>query len=79
MSVLAMIGMVALWFRFMGVDAWPGFSQYTLVTFILSVASGLFAAKIAGTEIMGLTERLVVTANMQYFFVLALKAYLLTM
>jgi F0F1-type ATP synthase assembly protein I len=62
------MGMVALWVRFMGVDAWMGFSQYTLVTFIVSIAAGLFSAKTAGTEIMGLTERLVVTANVQYFF-----------
>jgi hypothetical protein len=79
MSVLAMVGMVAMWLRFMGADGWAGFSQYTLATFVVTLATGLFAVRTAGSEIMGLTERLVVTANVQYFFVLALKVYLSTM
>ena len=79
MSVLAMVGMVAMWLRFMGADGWAGFSQYTLATFVVTLATGLVAVRTAGSEIMGLTERLVVTANVQYFFVLALKVYLMTM
>ena len=49
-----------------------------MATFVVTVATGLIAARTAGTKIMGLTERLVVTANVQYFFVLALKVYLMT-
>jgi len=79
MSVLAMVGMVAMWLRFMGADGWAGFSQYTLATFVVTLVTGLVAVRTAGSEIMGLTERLVVTANVQYFFVLALKVYLMTM
>ena len=78
MSVLAMIGMVAMWLRFMGAEGWAGFGWYTLATFAVTLVTGLFAARTMGSEIMGLTERLVVTANVQYFFVLALKVYLMT-
>lgn len=79
MSVFAMVGMVAMWLRFMGADGWAGFSQYTLATFVVTLVTGLIAVRTAGSEIMGLTERLVVTANVQYFFVLALKVFLSTM
>ena len=44
---------------------------------MVSLVTGLIAAKTVGTEIMGLTERLVVTSTVQYFFVLALKVYLI--
>ena len=79
MSFLAMLGMVAMWFRFMDSGGWAGFSQYTLATLVVTLVTGLIAVKTAGTEIMGLTERLVVTANVQYFFVLALKVFFNTM
>ena len=79
MSVLAMIGMVAMWFRFMDADGWAGFGWYTLASLRVPLVTGLIAIRTAGSEIMGLTERLVVTANVQYFFVLALKVYLSTM
>ena len=79
MAVLAMLGMLAMWLRLMNVAEWTGFSLYTLVSFVLSLITGLIAAKTAGTEIMGLTERLVVTSTSQYFFGLALKVYLQSM
>ena len=76
MSVLAMLGMLAMWLRFMNADGWAGFSQYTMASFVVTLVTGLIGVKTVGTEIMGLTERLVVTANVQYFFVLALKVFL---
>ena len=79
MSVLAMLGMVAMWFRLMNAVGWAGFSQYTLASLVVTLVTGLIAAKTVGSNIMGLTERLVVTANVQYFFVLALKVFFNTM
>jgi len=79
MSVLEMSGMVAMWFRLMDAVGWAGFSRYTLASLVVTLVAGLIAVKTVGSEIMGLTERLVVTANVQYFFVLALKVFLNTM
>lgn len=76
MAFLALLGMLAMWLQFMNIEGWTGFSQYSLVTFMVTLATGLVAAKSVGTKIMGLTERLVVTSTVQYFFVLALKIFL---
>ena len=76
MAALAMLGMVGMWLQFQNVEGWEWFSQYSLVTLVVSIVTGLVAAKTAGTEVMGLTERLVVTANAQYMFVFALNILL---
>ena len=55
-------------------DVWLG--SYSLVTFFVTAITGIIASKYAGTEIMGLTERLVVTVNVQYIFVLALNVFI---
>jgi hypothetical protein len=72
MAFLAMLGMLAMRLQLGSVEGWRLFSQYSLVTFIVTLATGLVAARSAGTAIMGFTERLVVTSTMQYTFVLAL-------
>ena len=76
MAVFGALGMLALWQRLANTPGWTWGGTYSLVTFIFTGITGAIAAKTAGSEIMGLTERLVVTANVQYIFVLALNLYL---
>jgi len=76
MAVLGAAGMLALWHRLSNTEGWIWFGSYSLVTFIVTAITGLIASKYAGTEIMGLTERLVVTANVQYIFVLAFNVFI---
>lgn len=76
MAVLAAVGMLAMWYRLSNTPGWEWLGTYSLITFIVSGATGLFAAKKVGSNIMGLAERLVVTTNLQYIFVLALNVYL---
>lgn len=70
--------MLAFWLRLSNTPGWGWYGTYSLVTFIITAISGVVASKTAGTEIMGLTERLVVTANVQYIFILALNVYKLS-
>ncbi len=77
MSVLSIIGMVSMWRRMIFTPGWIAMGNYTLVSLIVTLITGLIAAKTIGTEIMGLTERLVVTATVQYFFGLGLYVYLI--
>ena len=76
MAVLGAAGMLALWHRLSNIEGWGWFGSYSLVTFSVTAITGLIASKYAGTAIMGLTERLVVTANVQYIFVLALNVFI---
>jgi len=77
MALLSAMGMLALWFRLSNTEGWVWLGTYSLVSFIVSAITGLYASKKVGTEIMGLTERLVVTTNALYIFVLALNVYLI--
>jgi hypothetical protein len=76
MAVFGAGGMLAMWNRLSNTEGWAWYGTYSLITFIFTAISGLIASKTAGSEIMGLTERLVVTANVQYIFVLALNVFL---
>ncbi|MFC1802533.1 DUF998 domain-containing protein [Thermoproteota archaeon] len=78
MAVFGAAGMLAFWQRLSNTPGWVWYGTYSLITFIVTAITGVIASKTAGTEIMGLTERLVVTANVQYIFVLALKVFLLS-
>lgn len=75
MAVFGAAGMLAFWNRLSNTPGWTWYGTYSLITFIITAVTGVIASKTAGTEIMGLTERLVVTANVQYIFVLALNVY----
>lgn len=76
MAVLAAVGMLAMAYRFFYTPGWEWMGTYSLITFVVTGVTGLFAAKKVGTNIMGLAERLVVTTNAQYIFVLALIVFL---
>jgi hypothetical protein len=75
MAVLGAVGMLAMWHRLYNTEGWAWFGTYSLVTFAFTAVTGVIASKTIGTKIMGLTERLVVTANVQYIFVLALNLF----
>jgi hypothetical protein len=76
MAVLGAIGMLAMWHRLSNTEGWAWFGTYSLITFAFTAVTGIIASKTVGTKIMGLTERLVVTANIQYIFVLALNVFI---
>jgi hypothetical protein len=75
MAVFGAAGMLAFWHRLSNTLGWTWYGTYSLVTFIITAITGIIASKTAGSEIMGLTERIVVTANVQYIFVLALNLF----
>jgi hypothetical protein len=79
MAVLAAVGMLAIWYRLSSTSGWEWVGTYSLISLIASAVTGLWASKNVGTKIMGLTERLVVTTNVQYIFVLALNVFLTSM
>ena len=76
MAVFGAASMLAFWNRLCNTNGWVWFGTYSLVTFIITAITGVIASKTAGTEIMGLTERLVVTSKVQYIFVLALNVFI---
>ncbi|MFA9496814.1 MAG: DUF998 domain-containing protein [Candidatus Bathyarchaeota archaeon] len=76
MSVFALVGMIALWRRLIFTPGWVRFGNYTLISLIVTIITAVIAAKNIGTDRMGITERFVVTANLQYFFAIALNVYL---
>jgi hypothetical protein len=78
MAVFGAIGMLAMWHRLINSEGWIWYGTYSLVTFIATAVSGLIASKTVGTKIMGLTERIVVTLNVQYIFVLALYVFIVS-
>jgi hypothetical protein len=78
MAVFGAVGMLAMWHRLINSEGWVWFGTYSLLTFIATAISGLIASKTVGTKIMGLTERIVVTLNVQYIFVLALNVFIIS-
>jgi hypothetical protein len=76
MALFGAVGMLAMWHRLSNTEGWAWFGTYSLITFVFTAVTGVIASKTVGTRIMGLTERLVVTANVQYIFVLALNAFI---
>ena len=76
MALLGAVGMLAMWHRLSNTDGWAWFGTYSLITFVFTAVTGVIASKTVGTKIMGLTERLVVTANVQYIFFLALNVFI---
>ncbi len=76
MALFGAVGMLAMWYRLSNTDGWIWYGTYSLITFLFTAVTGVIASKTVGTRIMGLTERLVVTSNVQYIFVLALNVFL---
>ena len=76
MAVLGAVGMLAMWHRLSSTEGWVSYGTYSLVTFMATAVSGVISTKTVGTKIMGLTERIVVTLNLQYIFVLAFNVFI---
>jgi hypothetical protein len=76
MALFGAVGMLTMWRRLSNTSGWEWYGTYSLITFILTVIGGMIAGKTVGTDIMGLTERVVVTLNEQYIFFLALRVFL---
>jgi hypothetical protein len=72
---IALGGMIAMWRGLRKVDEWKGYDIYSLITLILTLIFTMILVIAAGSEIMGLVERLVIIINGQYIFILALKTY----
>ncbi|MHA2399763.1 MAG: DUF998 domain-containing protein [Promethearchaeota archaeon] len=68
-------GMIAMWRGLRKVDEWAGYDKYSLISFIGTFIVTILLVFAAGSEIMGIVERLVILANNQYFVVLAIKIY----
>jgi hypothetical protein len=77
MALFGALGMLAMWRRLALTPGWEWFGTYSLITFFFTAIGGGIAGKTVGTDIMGLTERIVVTLNEQYIFILALRVFLL--
>lgn len=75
MAVLGAVGMLAMWHRLSNTERWAWFGTYSFFTFVFTAVTGVITSKTVGIKIMGLTEKLVVTANVQYIFVLALNFF----
>lgn len=65
--------LIGIWFKKAGI--FPGFTLYTFISFGLMVILGGMGASMAGTETMGLGERLSAIAIHQWLFVFALKLF----
>jgi len=72
---IALGGMIAMWRGLRKVDEWNGYDMYSLITFILTLVVTMLLVFAAGSEIMGLVERIVIIVNDQFIFVLALKTF----
>jgi hypothetical protein len=75
MALFGALGMLMMWYRLSNTPEWTWYGTYSIITFVFTAITGVIASKTAGSRIMGLTERLVVTANVQYIFVLALNLF----
>lgn len=75
MGFIAMAGMLLMYFRLKGVEDWNGYDKYSLISFVVNLISGLLAAFFTGSPIMGLVERIVVTASVQYNFMLGFQVF----
>jgi hypothetical protein len=75
-GMLAVAGMVALWFLLATDVVWNAFASFSLImgiiSFVLAIATS-FATK---TNYLGLVERFMVSSYQIYYFVLALMVFL---
>lgn len=72
---IALAGMIVMWRGLRKVDEWKGYGIYSLITFVLTLIFTMILVIAAGSEVMGLAERLVIIVNDQYIFILALKMF----
>jgi hypothetical protein len=76
MGILAIAGMVALWFRLVHVPIWSGFALFSLISAILSLIGVVISSKFAAGKYRGIIERIMVTPFQLFYFVLSLMVFL---
>ncbi|KKN19023.1 hypothetical protein LCGC14_0949830 [marine sediment metagenome] len=76
MGILAIAGMVALWFRLQLVAVWSAFAIYSVISAILSLILIIISGIFATSNYRGLLERIGVSPYQLYYFVLSLMVFL---
>ena len=76
MGILAIAGMVALWFRLHLVAVWSAFAIYSVISAILSLILIIISGIFATSNYRGLLERIGVSPYQLYYFVLSLMVFL---
>jgi len=75
-GILAIGGMVALWFRLHLAAGWSTFAVYSLISAIISLILVIISAIFITSNYKGLLERLMVTPYQLYYVVLSLIVFL---
>jgi hypothetical protein len=75
-GLLVIGGMIALYFRLIGVVGWSTFAIYSLVSSVVSVILVVISLALIKSNYRGLIERIMVSNYMVYYFVLALMVFL---
>jgi hypothetical protein len=75
-GILAIAGMIVLWFELALDVVWSMFATFSLVTAIVSLVFVIASAVAAKTNYLGLVERFMVSTYQVYYFVIALMVFL---
>jgi len=73
---LAIVGMVALWFRLTLVEGWSTFALFSLISAIVSFILMVIAAIFIKSNYRGLVERFGVSSFQLYYFFISLMVFL---
>ena len=75
-GILAIIGMVSMWFRLNSVIEWSTFATFSLVSAVVALALVIMSGAFITSDYMGLIERFMVSTFQVYYFVIALMVFL---
>ncbi|MGY5880895.1 MAG: DUF998 domain-containing protein [Candidatus Thorarchaeota archaeon] len=75
-GILAIAGMVVLWFQLVVNMVWSTFATFSLVTAIVSLIFVVASAAATTSNYLGLVERFMVSIYQIYYFILALMVFL---
>ena len=75
-GLLTIAGMMALWFRLASVEGWSTFTNYSLVSAIVSFILVIIAAIFMKGRYRGLVEKPMVTTFQLYYFTTNLEVFL---
>ena len=75
-GILAIAGMVVLWFDLITDLVWSTFATFSMTVAIVSLVLVIATSLATGTNYLGLVERFMVSTYQIYYFVLALMVFL---
>ena len=75
-GILTIAGMIALWFQLEPVEAWSFFTDYSLVSAIVSIVLMVISGIFIKSRFKGLLERFAVTPFQVFYFTFALMVFL---